>query len=359
MALLCATTTAHATPQTVAVFWAPQPAPKQTATARRLAAHSLAQRGIALDDASPPAQRPPALSDALSSALEAYRAMKLDVAADALRKLATEAARTGGGDLDRRGLGDLFLHLGLTEQELGHVDMAWDAFVAAANLDPARTLDPARVPPHAASVYRRAVAERARTPVVEVSMQLPADAQLRVDGEAQHLDGGAISLSVGTHYVQVESEANEPWLRAITVAPPQLQLAPLPTPQVPPQLDATARGAFMQVAIYRPAPEQPLRLRLRARSNEGRTAEASEVLDGLTEQRMSSLVDTVLGASPVTVSERAIAAPRRPLVKAWWVWTAVGAGVAAIGTGLAVGLTRHHDHGDDGGTVSGTFRPLP
>lgn len=349
-------TSARALSQTVAVFWAPEPAPKATAIARRLAAHVLAARGVALDDAPAHALRQPALSASLSGALEAYRAMKLDVAADALRKLVAEAARTGGGDLDRRGLGDLFLHLGLTEQELGHVDAAWDAFVAAANLDPSRTLDPARVPPHAAAVYRRAVAEHARTPAVEVSIQLPSGAQLRLDGEAQRLDGGSLSLSVGTHYVQVESEANEPWVRAITVAPPTLQLAPVPTPQLPPQLDVTVHGAFVQVAVYHQAPGQPLRLRLRARSNDGRTAEASDVLDGLTDQRVTSLVDTVLGAPPLAVTERA-AQPRRPLVKAWWLWTTVGVGVAALATGLAVGLTRHH--GDDGGTVSGRFTPLP
>ena len=301
----------------------------------------------------------PALAEALATALEAYRTMKLDVAGDRLRVLAREVARTGGGDLDRRGLGDLFLHLGLTELELGHADASWDAFIAAANLDPARTLDPARVPPRAAAEYRRAVAEHARAAIVPVSIALPPGASLRIDGEAQRLDGGSVALSVGTHYVQLESEGNEPWVRAITVVPPSLQLAPVPSPQVPPELDLTTHGAFVQVAFYRPAPEQPLRLRLRARSSEGRITEASDVTDGLDERRMVSLVETVLGAPPLVVTEH-VTAPRRPIVKTWWLWTAVGVGVAALTTGLAVGLTRERgEPGEHGGTAAGKLMPLP
>ncbi|MEO6954585.1 MAG: hypothetical protein ABI321_22495 [Polyangia bacterium] len=361
VALLCATTIAlgsarvHATPPT-AVFWAPEPAPSVTATARKLLAHALAARGIALDDSVVVGDHPPMLAEALAAAIEAYRTMQLEVAADALRKLAAEAARTGGGDLDRRGLGDLFLNLGLTEQELGHVDAAWDAFVASANLDPSRMLDPARVPPRAAAVYRRAVTEHAKSAPVAVSMKLPPGAALRIDGEALRLDGDSIELSVGTHYVQIESEGNEPWVRTITVVPPQMQLAPTPTPQMPPQLDTTVRGAFVQVALYRPAPEQPLRIRLRARNRDGRITEASDVADRLDERRATSLVDTVLGAPLLVVTERVVPA-RRPIVRAWWLWTAVGVGVAALTTGLAVGFTR--GHGDHAGTVSGKLVPLP
>ncbi len=348
-------TSAGATP--VAMFWAPEPAPAQTSAVRKLTAHALASRGIALDDAHGVSMRVPGLGDALATALEAYRAMKLEDAADDLRKLVAEVARTGGGDLDRRGLGDLFLHLGLTEQELGHVDAAWDAFVAAANVDPSRTIDPARVPPRAAAIYHRAIAEHSKGTSVDVSIELPPGATLRIDGETQRRDAGPVALSVGTHYVQIESEGNEPWVRTITVVPPKLQLAFVPTPQVPPELDRTTRGAFVQAALYRPAPEQPLRLRIRARSSEGLITEASDVAAGLDAQRVDLLVDTVLGAAPIFVAERVTYHPGRPLAKAWWLWTAVGVGVVALTTGLAVGLTRKDV--EQAGTVSGKLIPLP
>jgi tetratricopeptide (TPR) repeat protein len=47
--------------------------------------------------------------------------------------------------------------------------------------------------------------------------------------------------------------------------------------------------------------------------------------------------------------------PRRPIYKRWWLWTAVGAGVAAVAVGLGVGLTQNHDYLPSGklGTIDG------
>jgi hypothetical protein len=47
--------------------------------------------------------------------------------------------------------------------------------------------------------------------------------------------------------------------------------------------------------------------------------------------------------------------PRRPIYKRWWLWTTVGAGVAAVAVGLGVGLTQSHDYLPSGklGTIDG------
>jgi hypothetical protein len=359
LALVC--TSAQAEPS-VALFWAPPGPDAPTLVARAALSRAIASHQLTLVDVATELPEP-SLREALRHAIDAYRGMHLDEAWSELERISAEAGRTGGGDLDRRSLGDLFLYLALVQQERSHNDLAWDAFVEAATLDPTRTLDPAEVPPRAATAHHRAIAELARAPRVDVSVHAPSGSRIRIDGGSWDAEAAALVLPGGIHYVQIRCDGYEPWRGTLDASPPRAQLAPSLRPLLPPTLDAVAPPNQPTVlgAIYRRA-NGPWRMVIRSRAADGRTLDVGDELVGDVEQRVAALVEIALVAiskpGALALAPPAIehAPPKRSWTTRWWIWTIAGASVTAVAVGLSVGLTR--GGGAAPGTVGGSLEPI-
>ena len=187
----------------------------------------FAARGLGLEERTVEAARETSLREPLAEALSAYRALRIDEAADALTRLAAAAQGVGGGDLDTRSLADLYLHLGLCALERSNSELAWDSFVRAVRVDPSRALDPAQVPPRATAAHRRAQTELAQLPSVELELRIPADARAHIDGDDGHGPGSlGRRLVPGPHFVRVDLLGYEPYRGVIAVSSPNEIFAP-------------------------------------------------------------------------------------------------------------------------------------
>ena len=161
LAIVSAATAARAAPpgHAVAVWWQPPGDLAPAARARAAFADAAQRRGAAFVDATEPARTPPSLVPALDAALADWAAFRFADALAKLDELARLADARGGGDLDQRQLGEIYLYRGLCRLEVGPAEAAWDDLVRAARLDPTRVIDPARFPPRAVAAYRRAAVE--------------------------------------------------------------------------------------------------------------------------------------------------------------------------------------------------------
>jgi hypothetical protein len=354
VALTMATTSASGDPQR-ALFWSsPEPAAPVVAV-RAAAARALAARHVAIEDEAIVETAAASLGPKLARAVGAYSSLHLDDAVQALQALATEVAGQGGGDLDRRSLADVFLDTGLALLELGRTERAWDAFVQAARLDPTRTLDPAQVAPRAAVAFRRAVTELAQSPRVELSVDAPPEARLRLDGELQPLT--KVSVVSGTHFVQISAPGFETWRGAIVAAPPVAIIHPTLKPIQPPSVDRP--GATLSIALHRSVEGSRWAVRVHSLQPNGRSILLDEPLEIDVDRQLDTLVDTAFGVTPARATPVVVVAPPprpQPLVKKWWLWTAVGVAAGTLAIGLGVGLTR--SHGEHGGSAGGNLGAL-
>jgi len=338
-----------------AAFWAPADPDAPTPAVRAAAAHALGEHAIALEDEPVLEPAVPSLRKRLAAAVADYEALHLDDAAQAFATLATDIASEGGGDLDRRALCDAFLDAGLTLLELGRTERAWEAFVAAARIDPTRTIDPAHVTPRGATAFHRAVTELTTAARVELAIEIPPGSTLRLDGEPQ--TASKVAVLPGVHYAGVSAPGFETWRGVVTATPPAVVLRPTPRPIQPPAIEDPQLVA--SVALHRRGTDGAWSLRVRARQPSGRHVELEEALGPSPGPQTSALVLAALGAeSGAHVALVAPAPPpkKTPLVKRWWFWTAIGAGATGLAVGLGVGL--RHDHDSRGGTAGGSIGAL-
>ncbi|MEK6608415.1 MAG: PEGA domain-containing protein, partial [Myxococcota bacterium] len=195
---------------------------------------ALIAEGVPFEETAPPAA-PPAAPALLARGTLAYTALTFDQARRDLEAAWQEAARTGAAGLEPEALADLALTLALVRDAVGD-RAAWDAFVAAAALAPARALDPARVPPRALDAWGRAQeAVRAGPHGALAVMADPSDARAWIDGRP----GAAVeTLPYGEHFVRIEAPGFESAGTRVTLAEPRrvervaLRLAAAPEPLV-------------------------------------------------------------------------------------------------------------------------------
>lgn len=341
---------APATGATVAVWWQPPGEVAPAARARAAFEEAAARRGAALVDATEPARTPPSLVPALDSAIADWAAFHF---ADALRKLdelARLADARGGGDLDQRQLGEIYLYRGLSRLEVGPAEAAWDDLVRAARLDPTRVIDPARFPPRAVAAYRRAAVEVTERGRVQLEVAAPPGATLRLDGRP--FDGNA-AVPAGAHFVGVSAPGYEPWAAVVDVAGAHERLQPPLRAYQPPDGDRL-------VALT--ASHAPRRILAGAlvRADGGWRFVARELT--LPDGKMVS--DAVaLGDAPVAAAVEGAVTRVAPLAATtttapppkksrWWIWAAGGlAATLAVVIPVSVVYSRPSPSGTIGGSI--------
>lgn len=219
-----------ATPRAELVMtWAPG-RPDAVAAAERAARAA----GAAVIDATPSAAVVPADRAALRAGRAAYEALRFDEAQKALAEAARSLERTGGAGWSVGELADLFLYRALTAVQLGEAEAAWEDFVHAATVDPARVLDPAELPPRAIEQFERARAHVAAMPRGAVRIVGGAGCQVAVDGRAVGAGerDGALELWRGRHWLVASCPGRQPVQRGFDVVGAALEQAidgaPLP-----------------------------------------------------------------------------------------------------------------------------------
>jgi len=200
---------------TVAVYWQP-PEVAAIAGAVRVAFSDAAKSiGARFVEARPAEPAATSLVPALEAAKSAYAVFAFRDAIAALEALQRAADAVGGADLDGRQLSEIFLYRGLAKLEVMSPDAAWDDLVNAARLEPTRVLDPARFPPRAVATYKRAATEASALPRAELSLDVPLDAAVRVDGVPSP---PAVAVTLGQHFVSVAADGYERWAAVVPVS---------------------------------------------------------------------------------------------------------------------------------------------
>ena len=348
---------APATGGTVAVWWQPPGEPEPAARTRAAFAAAAARRGATLVDATEPARTPPSLVPELDSALADWAAFHFASALGKLDELARLADARGGGDLDQRQLGEIYLYRGLCHLEVGPAEAAWDDLVRAARLDPTRVIDPARFPPRAVAAYRRAAVEVTERGHVQLEVAAPAGAALRLDGAP--FDGNA-TVAVGTHFVAVSAPGYEPWAAVVDVSGAHERLQPPLRAYQPPDGDRL---------IALTAAQAPRRILAGAlvRAEHGWRFVARELTlpDGKMVSDAVTLGDAPLGAAvegavtrvaPLALAGGPTAPP--PKKSRWWIWAAAGglAATLAVVIPVAVVYSAPSPSGTIGGPIPGALR---
>jgi hypothetical protein len=319
-----------AEPGTVAIFWAPPANPPADSNARAAFADAARSLGARFIDATPPpASTPePSLVPSLEAAKAAYAKFAFPDAISRLNALERLVERSGGGDLDRRQLSEIFFYRGLAKLETAAED-TWDDLVHAARLDPTRVVDPARFPPRAVSTFNRAAAEAAQAPRAELTLEVPEQSTIRIDGAA---GSATSSVTLGPHLVSIAADAYEPWTGVVSVTNLRTRFSPPLRAHQPPQGDRLLALA---------GPSQPRRLLLGAL--ERRASGWQFTLRDITLPDGRFVSDSItLGEVPTAAAVQALVhrVSPPPARRSWGVWAIAGGAILAIGASIAFALAR-------------------
>ena len=182
------------------VVWAPgmKTAPVEAAAKKA---------GAAFVNSSPPPEASARTANLVVEGIAAFDALELDKAWGLLEQARSEAIRTGGAGLSRARLSDLFLYRGLIKLQQGDDSSAWEELVAAATVDPSRTIDPAKFAPKVVAELDRARESVNAKPKVNLKIDAAAGCSVYVDGVPSP---GTIQLPVGSHWVNGSCPGSRP-----------------------------------------------------------------------------------------------------------------------------------------------------
>lgn len=204
-----------------------------SASADRAAAAAIIGRAAALSGLGQPqpveiaGKTLPRAAALLAAAQQRLAELKFAEAVSQLDAAVAEVALTGASSLDAPELDDVFLLRGAAALRLGEAtrSRAWEDFIRAATLAPARVLDAGRFAPAVVETWERAVAEARRRPHGSLVVRGPASARIFVDGRAA-VGAPAVTsgLTFGEHYVRVEEAGRAPWATVVVLSSPTLDL---------------------------------------------------------------------------------------------------------------------------------------
>jgi hypothetical protein len=330
----------------VAVYWEPPSAAAMGTAARSAFAEAVRGRVDRLVDATQSPAEPPPLAPQLEAAKADYLRFAFAPAIARLDGLQRLADARGGGDLDGRQLSEIFLYRGLAKLETTGAESAWDDLVHAAELDPTRVLDPARFPPRSVAAFKRATAEVAVLPRTELTIQLPAQALVRIDGEAA---APVTNVTVGPHFVAVRANGYEPWAAVVTVPSAPTRLTPPLHVYQPPQ------GDHLMALV---GPDEPRRILLgaleRATGGWRFTVHDVSLPDGKLLSEAVALGDVPTRAAILSLVRRVSPPPAEP-PRRWLPWALGGAAALAVALAATFVLTRDSSSPNVAGDL-GTWR---
>jgi hypothetical protein len=304
------------------------------------------KHGAAVIDRSPlpPGQVPTA--DILKRGIAAYDATRFDDALTALDQARDLADRTGAAGLSTVQLSDLFVYRGLTRAQLTDVTAAWEEFVTAVVVDPARELDPARFAPNVAELLARAKESALHgRPSAPLEVVAPLDCAVTVDGSAQT---AKVDRIVGPHWVRVTCADHAPWGARIDLTNLGGRIEPTPVGYVPPSeadLLVQARVAGVRSLVIAELHGEVATARLIS-------------LDGRERDRRTVTIKGDLEPLGVAVGELLTPAPTQHWYQKRWAWAAGAAAIAAI---VLVPITAliASDSGPTSATVRPDFKGMP
>ena len=333
LALLAPAVASAAPPPPIVVFVGPAEPPAPVAAARDALRGFARRRGTAFVDLSPTAAPSPTAALQLARGVEAYFAFRYDEALTHLNQGLTEAAATGAAGLGAPELSDLLIYRALAHTELGDAVRAWEDFVRAATVAPARRLDPARFSPTVVETFQRAVEAVAEQPPATLSLVVPAGCLQWIDARlATNIEGE--TLARGEHYVRVVCPGHEPFGARVEVAAGGASVRPrltVSTPMSRDEVAAEVRARGADAGIY-------------ARATAGQTlvvgvigadgATGDQVVVGLDEpaeavEAVTRLYDAAATRDELVAAPSPASPARAPWHRRPWVWGVAGAALTA------------------------------
>jgi hypothetical protein len=293
--------------------------------------------GAALVDLSPRPEPAPEAPILLRRAIEAYHDFRYpDALASADAGLA-EAARTGAAGLSATDLSDLLIYRGLAHTEQGDAARAWEDFIRAAALDPARKLDPVRYSPRVVETFGRAVKAVLGSPAATLSVKAEQRCQVWVDGRDTS-GQPALSVMRGEHYLRVACPGHAIYGAVILVAAlrhevnPGLRALPVVTASRARAI-ARERGVSRVVwAQVAPAGSGPPLLTLQL-FVAGAARPRSTAAVGLGNERspaaIAAALERLIRPLPVQAPVLVRPSPPTPWYQKPWVWGIAGAVIAS------------------------------
>lgn len=295
--------------------------------------------GVGFLDHTPAPPPAPVIGD-VAVAIEAYDALRLDEAWVALER-ARAAIDATGAALPTARLSDLFVYRALIRGQRGDAAGAWDEWIAAVTVAPARVLDPARFSPQVVAEHARARAAVAALPLVEVAI-------VGADGCAVSLDGAAVgaraTVPVGAHWLRATCPGAEPFVARPVWSQPRAEIT---------------------VEARRPAPPTDDALLVTARTGGVESFVAVDVRGSLARVRRFAATGAVtaertvaVAAGPDAIAAAVIALLTPPTARStrWyrsrWAWAAGAAGLAAA-IAVPVTIWAVGDRRSSGATIVG------
>jgi hypothetical protein len=281
----------------------------------------------------------------LRRAIEAYESFRYDEALADLDGAIAEAASTGAAGLTSSELSDLLLYRALCHVQRSDATRAWDDFVRAATVDPARLLDPLRFPPRAVEAFQRAVRAVKAAPTGRLVSRHPPTCTIWIDGRTvAATEVRSSPLPHGEHYVRLDCPGAPPYAARLSLATDELALRPdLRPPAQPSEQDVIAlgriRGAsaalFGAVTSSAAAPPTLRRLLLDMASGSRRgqsivaLAAGGATVDADATAAARRLLDRLTSAANATARPAPRSPERSPWYRSPWLWGLVGASLTA------------------------------
>jgi tetratricopeptide (TPR) repeat protein len=254
----------------------------------------------------------------IAAGIAAYEALRFEESIAALSAAEPLLERVAASDADAHQISDLFLIRGLSYLQLGNKDRAWDDFVQAATVAPARVLDPTRFSPRAIEQFQRAKTAVARLEKARIEVRTDARCEAKIDGS---LDLAA-AVPRGVHWVHVTCPAAAPLSRRVLIADEQVTVELQPLPVAPPSdMDVVIAARTLNARAVLLVVVSGDAVVMRRLGMDGRELARRAVSATAAEEVRTAAVDLLAG----TVGPRVA----QPWYRSRWVWMAAGAVIAS------------------------------
>lgn len=350
--------TASAQPEPPAMAYTGPAGGDRAAAVRARLARFAQERGLGLVDlgrAGPPPSRARAR---LAAGIESYHAFRYPQALASLEQAVAEVEASGGADLERRELADLFLYRALSATETGDAETARDNLVRAAVVYPGYPIDKARFRPSLITAYERARDAVQALDAAEVELRFPGGCAVTIDG-GETSASSVHNLRPGRHLIRARCPGKRPFAASPTFAAGRQTYRPAlePLPGDRDRVLAATAPASRVIWVSLSGAEVAIALldrRSRAATRRWTLRLASAAGAGRLDPILASLIDREFAApapDPIVIEKPARS---KPLYRRPWFWVAVGA-IAVGAVAVPVALTRSDDPGFDVTLDSGAF----
>ena len=277
-------------------------------------AHS---HGAAVIDRSPHPTATAQTAEKLRAAIATYNTLAFQQAKDQLDAVRSEIDANGAAGLSPAQLSDLFIYRGLARSKIGDDSGSFDDLVAAAGIDPARSLDPQVFTPKQIDEWARAKEVVAQRPHGKVTLDIPAGCTATLDAAPAT---APIDRVAGYHWVRVACPDREPRGQPLLLTGGDVTVPIQPAPYLPPSdsdLLVQARVAGSRAVIV-----------VEVHGNVGTARLVG--LDGRERDRRTVTLGADVGPLADAVGDLLVPPVKHHWYESKWTWAAGGVAAAAI-----------------------------